>query len=179
MTLKDATKLLFAQAMEDLLKTEPLSEVSVTSLCEKCDVPRQTFYYHFKDKYDLIAWIFMQDFDYASLPIYEYEPVEYEKQMTKLLDCLQKKKEFYCHVLKDTSQNSLYGYILEYDIEFAKQILQTKTQKATPSPEEMFTVLFNTYGGLASTFEWLLGNIDLPTERFAKLLCGRMRALDV
>ena len=39
--------------------------VRVSDLCERCGVERRVFYYHFKDKYDLVAWMFEQDYQAA------------------------------------------------------------------------------------------------------------------
>lgn len=41
-----------------LLKTKGIEEISVSELCKKSDISRETFYYHFQDKYDLISWIY-------------------------------------------------------------------------------------------------------------------------
>jgi len=59
---KDRTKRLFAAELEAMLREMPLSRVRVNALCERCGAQRQAFYYHFRDKYDLVAWIFEQDF---------------------------------------------------------------------------------------------------------------------
>ena len=60
--MKDRTKQALAKALQDLLRTKTLEEVRVSELCARCDLQRQSFYYHFQDKYDLVAWIFLQDF---------------------------------------------------------------------------------------------------------------------
>ena len=59
--MKDRTKLALAKALQELLNTKTLDEVRVSELCNRCNLQRQSFYYHFQDKYDLVAWIFMQD----------------------------------------------------------------------------------------------------------------------
>lgn len=43
------------------MKTKKLEDINVTSLCKKCNVHRQTFYYHYTDIYDLIAAIFLNE----------------------------------------------------------------------------------------------------------------------
>lgn len=46
-----ATKLSILRAVD-----EPLATMSVESICRKCGVSRQTFYHHFKSKYDIVFW---------------------------------------------------------------------------------------------------------------------------
>lgn len=56
------TKRALAEALKELLKAEPFAQVSVGEICEKCHMNRKSFYYHFKDKYDLVNWIYSTEF---------------------------------------------------------------------------------------------------------------------
>ena len=69
--IKDHTKWMFAEAILELIKTKDLSNIRVTELCKYCNTDRQTFYYHFKDKYDLVAWIYQNDLN-DSLEKHDY-----------------------------------------------------------------------------------------------------------
>ena len=53
-----STKAAFGDALKELLKTQPFEKVTVSSICNQCDMKRTSFYYHFLDKYDLVNWIF-------------------------------------------------------------------------------------------------------------------------
>lgn len=50
------TKRKLADALEALLETRPLERIRVHSLTDRCDIHRQTFYYHFDDVYALFTW---------------------------------------------------------------------------------------------------------------------------
>ena len=52
------TKRALAQALQELMEEVPFDKINVTQICEKCGINRKSFYYHFKDKYDLANWIF-------------------------------------------------------------------------------------------------------------------------
>ena len=54
------TKLEFALAIKDLMKTKSLDKISVSSICKKCNLTRQTFYRNFQDKYALVNWYFQE-----------------------------------------------------------------------------------------------------------------------
>ena len=43
-------------ALFSLMKKKPLDKICVREICEACDIPRSTFYYHFTDIYDLTSW---------------------------------------------------------------------------------------------------------------------------
>ena len=62
MALVSGTKWLFAKTLRDMLRENTLRQIKVIDLCKACGTDRQTFYYHFRDKYDLVAWIYEQTF---------------------------------------------------------------------------------------------------------------------
>ena len=56
------TRNAMAAAMKALMKEKKLSKISISDICGACGMNRNSFYYHFKDKYDLINWIFYTEF---------------------------------------------------------------------------------------------------------------------
>ena len=51
-----STKLALAGSLKKLLQKKFLDDITVKELVEDCQVNRQTFYYHFRDIYDLLHW---------------------------------------------------------------------------------------------------------------------------
>lgn len=51
----------FADILKKMMETVPLDEISVVSLSKKCGVSRKTFYYHFRDVYDLLTLVFLDE----------------------------------------------------------------------------------------------------------------------
>lgn len=43
------------------MRKKDLQKISVADIVENCGINRQTFYYHFKDKYDLVNWIYYNE----------------------------------------------------------------------------------------------------------------------
>lgn len=56
------TKRALAESLKRLIENEPLSKISIREICDGCHLCRKSFYYHFEDKYALIAWIFDNEF---------------------------------------------------------------------------------------------------------------------
>ncbi len=56
--MSQTTKKALAYSLKKLLKQKPLDKITVTDITEDCEVNRQTFYYHFRDIYDLVEWIY-------------------------------------------------------------------------------------------------------------------------
>ena len=49
------------KTLKELMVTEPLDTITVKRLSTLCGINRQTFYYHFRDIYDLLTWIFLNE----------------------------------------------------------------------------------------------------------------------
>jgi len=65
MAKPELTKQLIAQTLKKLMLNTPLDKISVQEIVDACGLNRKTFYYHFRDKQDLVCWIF--DTEFASL----------------------------------------------------------------------------------------------------------------
>lgn len=54
--MSQTTKRALAMSLRKLLQNKPLDKITVVDIVEDCGVNRQTFYYHFRDIYDLVEW---------------------------------------------------------------------------------------------------------------------------
>ncbi len=99
----NVTKKAMAEALKDLTDQKPFAKISIGDICKCCAVSRKTFYYHFKDKEDLVNWIFDTEFianarknTYASV----WDGVE------ELLEYFYRNRTFYKKILFHEGQNS-------------------------------------------------------------------------
>lgn len=99
----NTTKKALASTLKDLMESKPFEKISVRDICEKCNMNRKSFYYHFKDKYDLVNWIFDTEF---SEIVYKKT---YEDEWDFLNDICQffyDNRTFYRKALRIKGQNS-------------------------------------------------------------------------
>lgn len=102
------TKKALAAAFGTIMEEEGLSKITIGKICEKCEMNRKSFYYHFRDKYDLINWIF--DNDISGLKINSKQDGSF---LTYLCEILWEKRRFYRQVFKISGQNSFKEYLKE------------------------------------------------------------------
>ena len=60
------TKKALALSIKKLMETIPLAKLSIHEIVDDCGINRQTFYYHFKDKFDLVNWLYLQKHEYKN-----------------------------------------------------------------------------------------------------------------
>lgn len=59
--MSQITKRALEQSLKNLLLKKPLNKITVSDITEDCGINRMTFYYHFKDIYDLVEWVCLED----------------------------------------------------------------------------------------------------------------------
>ena len=52
------TKMRLAASLKKFMQKKSFEKITVSEILEDCDIARPTFYYHFKDIYDLLEWTF-------------------------------------------------------------------------------------------------------------------------
>ena len=55
------TKYALENSLKKLLLQKPLNKITINDITEDCGISRMTFYYHFKDIYDLVEWVCLED----------------------------------------------------------------------------------------------------------------------
>lgn len=59
--MSQVTKRALEASLKNLLLKKPLSKITINDITEDCGINRMTFYYHFKDIYDLVEWSCAED----------------------------------------------------------------------------------------------------------------------
>ena len=59
--VRKTTKELLAESFKELAEQKPINKITIANIADNCGVTQPTFYRYYKDKYDLIAWIYVTD----------------------------------------------------------------------------------------------------------------------
>ena len=59
--MSQTTKRALEASLKNLLLQKPLDKITVSDITEDCGISRMTFYYHFRDIYDLAEWSCAED----------------------------------------------------------------------------------------------------------------------
>ena len=57
---RKTTKEILAESYLEFAAKKSINKISVVDIVENCSMTKPTFYRHFKDKYDLISWLFVR-----------------------------------------------------------------------------------------------------------------------
>ena len=173
--MSQMTKRALVASLKDLLAEKPLDKITVTDLTEHCGVNRMTFYYHFKDIYDLVEWACIESATRALAGQKTYDT--WQQGFLQILQAVQKDKVFVTKVYHSISREHIENYLyrLTYDLMFG--VVEEKAAGMTVRPEDKeFIANFYKYAFVGLTLEWVrTGMKDDPAalvERVSVLLHG-------
>lgn len=110
MAESNGTKNALANSMKKLMSGKDFSKISITDICDGCGMNRKSFYYHFKDKYDLMNWIFYSDF----IDMVGSTQCESGWDLLEAVcEMFYKNQGFYRSAFKTEGQNSFHEYLTE------------------------------------------------------------------
>ena len=171
MAYSNVTKTVMANAMKGLMEEKPFAKISVGDICERCGMNRKSFYYHFKDKYDLVNWIFQTEF-LEMLRIQDYSSGW--QLLTDICKYFYSEKAFYTNALQVEGQNSFRDYFTESIGIILPEIMKDHFQSMEDSH---YFVEFFSDAISAAILRWLKTDPVMPPETFIGHLESIMKAL--
>ena len=178
MATGETTKRLIAQGAKQLLAKRPFSEVSVGEIVRHCNVSRNTFYYYFKDKYDLISWIFHSEIGEVIGPTPRIQ--DWSASLLKLCRYLQANREFYINVLRVRGQNSFTLCMMEFYTGVMERMLGEAAGQRLTKEQAHIAARFYAHGLTGVVMDWARAGMQgdsAPTVHLLEdLLSGAAQA---
>lgn len=166
--LKLDTKQIFADAIVELSKTKPVEKITVQNIVDHCGAGRQTFYNHFRDKEDLIGFVFMNDERRCIEHLKENHSLK--EQVKLIFDIFIEKKQFYVSTYITTGQNSLGDTIFEHYYDYyTKKIAEIYGENAVDEKLKA-AIRFHCYGSIGYVRQWMKDGMKLSSEELAEII---------
>lgn len=164
--MAEITKIWIADKMREIMKHKPINKIRVTEICKAADIERPTFYYHFKDKYDLVAWMFCTDAYGTDITSIVSAAAGMNKMKQEIL--------FYKRAYADVSQNALWHYMLEYFVLRYTQLIKEKLGTDLLDAQLAYSIRFYCMGSVGMTQEWVLNDNITSAETVVQMMFNSM-----
>ena len=176
--MSQVTKRALEQSLKKLLSERPLDKITIQDLADDCGVSRMTFYYHFKDIYDLIEWSLEEDAAKALAGMKTYDT--WQKGYLQILHQLLDNKNFILCVYHSVNPNQLerYLHMMTYDLLISVVNEQAKDIQVSQKDREFIANFFK-YGFVGITLDWIRAGMKedpaVMIERLSALIHGDMQ----
>ncbi len=108
LSCSEITKRKIAAALKELMQTTPFEKITVSDISNKCDMHRQTFYYHFHDRYELLDWLLYNEIISKLVDNFSYETME--ENFLIIFNTIYNDKKFYQNAVK-INMGDVYSYL--------------------------------------------------------------------
>ena len=107
--MSQITKRALEQSLKNLLLKKPLTKITINDIAEDCGINRMTFYYHFKDIYDLVEWSCLEDARRALDEKKTYET--WQQGLLQIFEAVQDNKPFILNVYRCVHGEQVEKYL--------------------------------------------------------------------
>ena len=100
-----------AAVFEEMIGSTYLDDIAVSDIMERCHMPRTAFYRYFKDKYDLITFVYLNAIEKR------LEITSDKNWRNSILICYQyiyEKRNFFRRIIKYKGQNNFLHFLYDY-----------------------------------------------------------------
>ena len=153
--MSQMTKRALEASLKELLRHKPLDKITVSDLTDHCGVNRMTFYYHFKDIYDLVEWCCEEDAARALAGQKTYDTW----QQGFLADSgspAEGQSVFFTSVYRSISREQLENYLYRLTYDLMMGVVEERAAGMTVRPEDKeFIANFYKFAFVGLTLDWI------------------------
>lgn len=155
---RKTTQRAIAYSLKELLLEKPLSKITINDIANKCDINRQTFYYHFHDITDLIEWICLEDADKVLKNNKTY--ATWQEGFLSIFDIMIQDRRFIMNIFHSISLDILYKYLYKLVFPLIYNVVEEKAKGMQVREEDKkFIADFYKYSFVAIVLQWIEDNM--------------------
>lgn len=169
------TKKALATSLKKIMAKTSLEKITVTNIVVDCGVNRQTFYYHFKDIYDLLGWIYKTE---AVGSISDYKSYKtWQQGFLKIFQYVSSNKTFCMNTFHSMGREHLEDFLHDEIFALLIGVVEEVSKETTvPLEDKKFIADFYTFAFIGVLTSWMKDNMK-PTpesiiEKLEKLVSG-------
>ena len=180
--MSQMTKRALAASLKKLLNQKPLNKITINDIAEDCGISRMTFYYHFKDIYDLVEWVCVEDAAKILEGKKSYDT--WQEGFLNIFQAVLANKPFVMNVYRCVSRERIEQYLNPLIRQLILDVVEEKSAgMALDEGDKRFIAGFYEYAFVGVMLEWIGGNMKeepaVIVERVSRLIHGNIvRALN-
>ncbi|MBU5459805.1 TetR/AcrR family transcriptional regulator C-terminal domain-containing protein [Anaerostipes sp. MSJ-23] len=153
--MKQRTKMAISRAFVELLQSRTIDKITVKDIAEKCDINRQTFYYHFADIYELMEWTINYNLEkYISEK--DFNGLNWKEELWSLIEFLRMQRKLLINAY-DAKNRIYYEQFVREQIAPIVKIKVYDCEEIEDVPEDKIEFVENVYTRVLTNlfFDWL------------------------
>ena len=132
--MPNTTKYVLETSLKKLLLSKPIDKITINDLTSDCGISRMAFYYHFKDIYDLIEWVCVEDGKKALQDKKTYDT--WQEGLLQIFEAVMENKPFILNVYRNVSREKIESYLHKLTYSLIVGVVEEKSMGVNISEEE-------------------------------------------
>jgi probable dihydroxyacetone kinase regulator len=180
--MSQTTKKALEESLKHLLLEKPLDKVTISDIAEDCGINRMTFYYHFKDIYDLVEWSCYEDAARALAGNKTYDT--WQQGFLEIFRAVKENKPFITNVYQCVSRGQIEKYLDKVTYELLINVVnEAAKEMGVDDQDKEFIANFYKHAFVGLMLDWIGEDMkEDPAEivdALSKLMQGNFhRALE-
>lgn len=175
--MSQVTKRALEQSLKNLLMKKPLTKITVGDIADDCGINRMTFYYHFKDIYDLVEWSCLEDAKRALDEKKTYET--WQQGLLQIFEAVQENKPFILNVYRCVHREQVEKYLQPIVDRLLLGVVDEEADgMAVRDEDKRFIAQIYSYIFIGLMLDWIKDDMrEDPqpiVDKLAKLIKGSM-----
>lgn len=173
--MSQVTKRALEQSLKNLLLKKPLTKITVSDITDDCGINRMTFYYHFKDIYDLVEWSCLED---AKMALEEKKTYDtWQQGLLQIFKALQENKPFILNVYRCVHREQVEKYLQPLVDQLLLNVINEEAAGITVRDEDkQFIAQVYSYMFIGLMLDWIKDDMredpQQTVEKLSKLIKG-------
>ena len=168
------TKAELGNALKQLTYEKPFDRISVSDITAKCNLNRQTFYYHFQDKFECLEWIYRNE---CLFPLKkEFTSDNWHQCIERILLIMVHDKEFYLHSIK-SNPRVFMNLFMESATNVLSDLIENYNNDYYEGLEVEFVSNFFSMGIMGIIMDWVFTGMKTHPSRLISQLKAMAKSI--
>lgn len=176
--MSQITKKALEDSLKKLLLKKPLNKITVSDITEDCGINRMTFYYHFKDIYDLVEWSCLEDASKALEGNKTYDT--WQEGYLRIFEAVKENKPFIMNVYNSVSREQVENYLYKLTFKLLEDVVEEQAKDMSVLKEDKYFIAnFYKYGFVGLMLEWIKDDMKedpkLIVDKLSLMIQGNIK----
>lgn len=172
--MSQITKRALEQSLKNLLLQKPLSKITISDITEDCGISRMTFYYHFKDIYDLVEWACAEDAARALQNKKTYDT--WQQGFVQIFHAVRENKVFVMNVYRCVNREQVEKYLVPLTDQLIMGVITERAAGMTVrEADQQFIAQVYSYAFVGIMLDWIRDDMRADPEELVNRLAMVIR----
>ena len=172
--MSDITKHVLKASLKHMLLKKPLNKITISDIAEDCGISRMTFYYHFKDIYDLVEWACAEDAARALQNKKTYDT--WQQGFVQIFHAVRENKVFVMNVYRCVNREQVEKYLVPLTDQLIMGVITERAAGMTVrEADQQFIAQVYSYAFVGIMLDWIRDDMRADPEELVNRLAMVIR----